>query len=197
MPKGKRVSVILSTILVVMLSTIVFAANGFADSSSDDVNPVVPISKKPPGYPTAIPPDTKPKLDTDQDSKMVIKSKKGEHGGSKGCLTTWDWGYWSQPQKQGNDAVSYGYTYAGTTCWQNPITRVQCKAILWKWVNDEWIEVAREDNSRNYAGQENSYPTYENAETAYYCQTSYHYAKQGVWPILSEWEESDYVALYF
>ena len=64
--KGKHVLVILSTILVVMLSTTVFVANGLADSPSDELNPV----EKKPGYPTVIPPDTMP--DKPQNSKALL-----------------------------------------------------------------------------------------------------------------------------
>jgi hypothetical protein len=155
----------------------------------------VPTIEKRLGYPTAIPPDTKP--DTAQDSKSVIIPKKGEDEGSKGCMTSWSWWYWPEPQKIGDDVYGYAYTYAATTCWQNPITRVTAKVKLWKWVDNDWVMVARDDVSRNYAGQADAQPIYENAESGYYIQTSYHYAKQGVWPLLEEWEESDYVWLNF
>ncbi len=194
MSKRNRISVIIATILVVMLSTTVFAAYGLADSPSTTLGSDV---SRIDGYPTAIPPDTKPDI-TDQDSKPVFKYFGGKTG-TKGCMTTAYCGWWSHPYKDGNNVISYVHTYGATTCWQNPITRVDTEGVLWKWAGSYWVVVDIDSERRTWGGGLAEVAlTYENAESGYYITTSEHEVQQGGFPILSVDDgESDYIWIEF
>ena len=189
----KFVGISLAVVAVVAVVFVIAPQISMADNPQDKLCPV---------YPTETPPSEPPAVALEIQGSQATSNEhsQGYHrcgdcfgdGERLDChcfYSIWD------PYKSGTSAK--GKARTTTDC--PAFNAVGTDVWLWKWVDDEWVEVAHGYYSIYIppATQCIAYATYSNAESAYYINTSRHSVYHDSEPFCFEELESDYVWLTF
>lgn len=178
--------ILLCVAIIVTMSLMMVPQIAQADSPPSDSSVV---------YPTKTPPSEPPKGDSETQASGAQLTVCDECQGTRASSYMFYQAY--DPYKSGTKAK--GKAYTGTNYIPLVFKNVSAKAWLWKWVGDEWVQVAYDSQGCACPPKCELYAiaTYSNAQSAYYITTSRHEVWADGQPLHYATDESDYVWLSF